>query len=88
MALVLASHTTSLTILAATLNLEGFMGIRWAILAVAGTLVISLGAADAQVTLKVVMHSDLKIAISNPCLPYPSFQPCRGWIAAKGGSCH
>jgi len=37
------------------------MGIRWTILAVVGTLVISLGAADAQVTLKVVMHSDLKI---------------------------
>src|SRR5262245_10525291 len=37
------------------------MDIRWKILAVVGTLVISLGAADAQVTLKVVMHSDLKI---------------------------
>src|SRR5262249_25944750 len=33
----------------------------WTILAVVGTLVTSLGAADAQVTLKVVMHSDLKI---------------------------
>src|SRR5215813_818159 len=39
----------------------GFMGIRWTILAVVGTLVTSLGAALAQTTLRVVMHSDLKI---------------------------
>src|SRR5262245_3829615 len=37
------------------------MGIRRTTLAAVGTLVISLGAANAQVSFKAVMHSDLKI---------------------------